>query len=178
MSTTRAVKWAESLLENPISLGDEYGNLVLSLGISQQQTTTASQRPSEIDCLSRSSQDDGLKVPGHCCIGSPPHDNPASEPKSGSRKACSTCHERKVQCDVSQLGSPCTNCRKASLECTLHERRRRRADVELRQTGTSSLLEGTATTSSQSAEVVPDKVRKPQRSDTRTMHTNSSTLAL
>ena len=149
------VKWAESLLDNPISLGDEYGNLVLSLGISQQQTTAASQRPSEIDCLSRSSQDDQLKDPGRSCIGSP-HDNLASEPKSRSRKACSTCHDRKVKCDVSQLGSPCTNCRKASLECTLHERRRRRADVESRQLGISLLLEGTANTTSQSAEVVPD----------------------
>lgn len=40
-------------------------------------------------------------------------------------KACSSCHMRKVRCDVLRAGQPCTPCRNSSLACKLHERKRR-----------------------------------------------------
>lgn len=39
-------------------------------------------------------------------------------------KACARCHQRKVRCDVSQSGLPCTNCRSDSKVCTINESRR------------------------------------------------------
>jgi hypothetical protein len=38
--------------------------------------------------------------------------------------ACTQCHLRKVRCDVSRFGSPCTNCRADSKVCTIKKSRR------------------------------------------------------
>jgi hypothetical protein len=38
--------------------------------------------------------------------------------------ACTQCHLRKVRCDVSRFGLPCTNCRADSKVCTIKESRR------------------------------------------------------
>lgn len=43
-------------------------------------------------------------------------------------KACSTCHQRKVRCDLSSKGNTqasCSNCRDAGVECKPHIRRRK-----------------------------------------------------
>lgn len=39
----------------------------------------------------------------------------ASRPRA--RIACSDCHRRKVRCNVSMCGQPCTNCRLDGFEC-------------------------------------------------------------
>ncbi|CEJ83047.1 hypothetical protein VHEMI03079 [[Torrubiella] hemipterigena] len=37
--------------------------------------------------------------------------SPAQQGRTRSRIACQTCNRRKVKCDVSQTGAPCSNCR-------------------------------------------------------------------
>ncbi|KAK6078440.1 fungal specific transcription factor domain-containing protein [Seiridium cupressi] len=47
-------------------------------------------------------------------------------PQATSRQACAQCHIRKVKCDATEVGFPCTNCRTASREdCRLHLKRKR-----------------------------------------------------
>ena len=41
------------------------------------------------------------------------------QPRKRARVACHLCHERKVRCDASIVGSPCTNCRLDDHICTL-----------------------------------------------------------
>ncbi|KAL2371417.1 hypothetical protein RJ035_006126 [Blastomyces gilchristii] len=43
----------------------------------------------------------------------------SQRPRKRARMACTWCHERKVRCDVSIHGSPCTNCRLDGHECTI-----------------------------------------------------------
>ncbi|EMC99260.1 hypothetical protein BAUCODRAFT_396759 [Baudoinia panamericana UAMH 10762] len=47
-----------------------------------------------------------------------------------SAKACSTCHSRKVRCDIGVVGPICSNCSKAGAECIPHVRKRKR-DLDL-----------------------------------------------
>ncbi|KEF58806.1 uncharacterized protein A1O9_03649 [Exophiala aquamarina CBS 119918] len=50
-----------------------------------------------------------------------------SPPKTS--KACGTCHQRKVRCDLSSTGNThasCSNCRDAGVECKPHIRKRKR----------------------------------------------------
>jgi hypothetical protein len=55
------------------------------------------------------------------------HDN--NPRKKRAVKACIACRERKVRCDVSRTGLPCTNCVANHRNCLTKERiRRRRAD--------------------------------------------------
>lgn len=46
--------------------------------------------------------------------------------KRRASKACSTCHTRKVRCDVLEVGLPCTKCRVNKFECAIKGRRKRR----------------------------------------------------
>lgn len=39
-------------------------------------------------------------------------------PRRRARIACELCHQRKVRCDVSVVGTPCTNCRLDSHSCS------------------------------------------------------------
>ncbi|OCK76363.1 hypothetical protein K432DRAFT_396511 [Lepidopterella palustris CBS 459.81] len=39
-------------------------------------------------------------------------------------KACKSCRDRKVKCDVTEDGSPCTNCRRGDRECTVPNHKR------------------------------------------------------
>ena len=39
-----------------------------------------------------------------------------------ARAACVTCHQRKVRCDGSIVGTPCTNCRLDTLDCCMRPR--------------------------------------------------------
>lgn len=41
-------------------------------------------------------------------------------------KACTSCHSRKIRCDVLKTGLPCTKCQLHGFECALAERKRRR----------------------------------------------------
>lgn len=43
-----------------------------------------------------------------------------------SRKACYSCHARKVRCDVTHRGAPCTNCKDDHVPCIIRERKNRR----------------------------------------------------
>ncbi|KIV77997.1 hypothetical protein PV11_09765 [Exophiala sideris] len=43
------------------------------------------------------------------------------------RRACVDCHARKVKCDGATNGFPCSNCKSAHVECTVADRRKRRA---------------------------------------------------
>ncbi|KAF7532652.1 hypothetical protein G7054_g7762 [Neopestalotiopsis clavispora] len=51
----------------------------------------------------------------------------ATPPQSASkRQACVPCHVRKVKCDATEIGFPCSNCQSASREdCRLHLKRKR-----------------------------------------------------
>ena len=46
--------------------------------------------------------------------------------KRRASKACSCCRSRKVRCDVTESGIPCTNCRLDEVECLVTEGKRRR----------------------------------------------------
>lgn len=43
-----------------------------------------------------------------------------------ARHACLDCRARKVRCDVSVTGTPCTNCKLDDHECTIQRRKTRR----------------------------------------------------
>ncbi|KAH8686039.1 hypothetical protein BGZ60DRAFT_107588 [Tricladium varicosporioides] len=54
-------------------------------------------------------------------------------PRKRARVACHLCHARKVRCDVSVVGTPCTNCRLDAHSCStrpLTARGKRRVDFE------------------------------------------------
>ncbi|EXJ84241.1 hypothetical protein A1O3_04908 [Capronia epimyces CBS 606.96] len=42
------------------------------------------------------------------------------------KRACVDCHARKVKCDGAINGFPCSNCKSASVQCTVAERRKRK----------------------------------------------------
>lgn len=46
--------------------------------------------------------------------------------KKRAGRACILCRARKVRCDVVLNGTPCTNCRLDSLDCTIPKNRRHR----------------------------------------------------
>lgn len=53
----------------------------------------------------------------------------ATLPKHGrprASKACSSCHVRKVRCDVLSRGHPCTQCDESGFRCEVNERKKRR----------------------------------------------------
>ncbi|OQV01254.1 Fungal Zn2-Cys6 binuclear cluster domain-containing protein, partial [Cladophialophora immunda] len=41
-------------------------------------------------------------------------------------RACITCHNRKVRCDVSRKGTPCSNCSRAAVVCSVDDRGKER----------------------------------------------------
>ncbi|KAL4793247.1 fungal-specific transcription factor domain-containing protein [Aspergillus venezuelensis] len=60
---------------------------------------------------------------------------PKKEPNARSRRAaraCARCHSRKVRCDGSITGFPCTNCRLDGRSCTLHSGKRDKEKQMLR----------------------------------------------
>ena len=46
--------------------------------------------------------------------------------KRRAAKACQCCRARKVRCNVTEHGAPCTNCRLDEVECIVSEGRRKR----------------------------------------------------
>lgn len=58
---------------------------------------------------------------------------------SRSIKACSSCHTRKVRCDMERAGLPCTKCREGGFDCTAHDRKRRQTKAS-RQTDDDSSI--------------------------------------
>ncbi|KAL4943488.1 hypothetical protein BDV06DRAFT_221148 [Aspergillus oleicola] len=61
--------------------------------------------------------------------------HPKKEPNARSRRAaraCARCHSRKVRCDGSITGFPCTNCRLDGRSCTLHSGKRDKEKQMLR----------------------------------------------
>ncbi|KAF7550495.1 hypothetical protein G7Z17_g5671 [Cylindrodendrum hubeiense] len=59
---------------------------------------------------------------------SPSKDSAAQ--KRRATKACSSCHTRKVRCDMLEVGLPCTKCQAHGFECSVAERKRRRRKGE------------------------------------------------
>jgi len=55
-------------------------------------------------------------------------DNPAPPRpvKRRASKACQCCRARKVRCNVTEHGAPCTNCRLDEVECIVSESRRKK----------------------------------------------------
>lgn len=51
--------------------------------------------------------------------------------KRRAAKACLSCRTRKVRCDYSTQGSPCSNCRQDRFECVAIERKKRKKSVNL-----------------------------------------------
>ena len=52
---------------------------------------------------------------------------PATRPvKRRASKACQCCRARKVRCNVTEHGAPCTNCRLDEVECIVSESRRKK----------------------------------------------------
>ena len=52
-----------------------------------------------------------------------------SQPRAVKRrasKACQCCRARKVRCNVTEHGAPCTNCRLDEVECIVSESRRKK----------------------------------------------------
>ncbi|KAK7541440.1 hypothetical protein IWX46DRAFT_189834 [Phyllosticta citricarpa] len=45
--------------------------------------------------------------------------------KRRASKACQCCRARKVRCNVTEHGAPCTNCRLDEVECIVSESRRK-----------------------------------------------------
>ncbi|KAJ3535260.1 hypothetical protein NM208_g7209 [Fusarium decemcellulare] len=45
-------------------------------------------------------------------------------------KACSSCHMRKVRCDVARAGLPCTKCKDSGFDCVIQPRKKRRRNVD------------------------------------------------
>lgn len=52
-----------------------------------------------------------------------PHARPV---KRRASKACQCCRARKVRCNVTEHGAPCTNCRLDEVECIVSESRRKK----------------------------------------------------
>lgn len=48
---------------------------------------------------------------------------------SHSIKACSSCHTRKVRCDMDRVGLPCTKCQQDGFDCAAHDRKQRQAKM-------------------------------------------------
>lgn len=46
--------------------------------------------------------------------------------KRRASKACQCCRARKVRCNVTEHGAPCTNCRLDEVECIVSESRRKK----------------------------------------------------
>jgi Fungal Zn(2)-Cys(6) binuclear cluster domain len=46
--------------------------------------------------------------------------------KRRASKACQCCRSRKVRCNVTEHGAPCTNCRLDEVECIVSESRRKK----------------------------------------------------
>jgi hypothetical protein len=46
--------------------------------------------------------------------------------KRRASKACRCCRARKVRCNVTEHGAPCTNCRLDEVECVVSESRRKK----------------------------------------------------
>lgn len=150
-SAGKANIWAESLLSDPVKLSDDYGNLIHSLGVSQQQRSDEARQVLPKDTAFKQTPAEASPAHGNRAHDVHQSSNPAKKTNRGrtagsSRSACSTCHVRKVKCDISQSRNPCSNCRKMSLECKLHERRRRPANIESTESGTSSWTGSAVTT--------------------------------
>jgi len=47
--------------------------------------------------------------------------------KRRASKACQCCRSRKVRCNVTEHGAPCTNCRLDEVECIVSESRRKKS---------------------------------------------------
>ncbi|KAJ0419597.1 fungal-specific transcription factor domain-containing protein [Aspergillus carlsbadensis] len=52
--------------------------------------------------------------------------DPAAAKRKRSRVACDFCHSRKVRCDLTVTGAPCTNCRLDKQSCFVRESRHKR----------------------------------------------------
>lgn len=66
----------------------------------------------------------------------PPHGRSV---KRRASKACQCCRARKVRCNVTEHGAPCTNCRLDEVECIVSESRRKKS--VLPKTHSSFLIE-------------------------------------
>lgn len=55
-----------------------------------------------------------------------------------SKVACRTCNHRKVRCNVSQVGIPCSNCSNDSAACEVLPRKKHRQVVSKEQEGRDS----------------------------------------
>lgn len=51
--------------------------------------------------------------------------------KRRASKACQCCRARKVRCNVTEHGAPCTNCRLDEVECIVSESRRKKSVIAL-----------------------------------------------
>lgn len=52
--------------------------------------------------------------------------------KRRASKACQCCRARKVRCNVTEHGAPCTNCRLDEVECIVSESRRKKSVSKVR----------------------------------------------
>ncbi|KAH7414370.1 hypothetical protein DE146DRAFT_33371 [Phaeosphaeria sp. MPI-PUGE-AT-0046c] len=51
--------------------------------------------------------------------------------KRRASKACQCCRARKVRCNVTEHGAPCTNCRLDEVECIVSESRRKKPTLRV-----------------------------------------------
>src|ERR1700760_3493796 len=66
---------------------------------------------------------------------------PTRPVKRRASKACQCCRTRKVRCNVTEHGAPCTNCRLDEVECIVSESRRKKyVAATLRINGAAELI--------------------------------------
>src|ERR1700761_3761770 len=53
--------------------------------------------------------------------------HPTRPVKRRASKACQCCRTRKVRCNVTEHGAPCTNCRLDEVDCIVSESRRKKS---------------------------------------------------
>lgn len=51
-------------------------------------------------------------------------DNSGKKAGRRSRVACKPCNQRKIRCDVTQIGPPCTNCQHETAVCEILPRKK------------------------------------------------------
>ncbi|KAL5342223.1 fungal-specific transcription factor domain-containing protein [Aspergillus crustosus] len=79
--------------------------------------------------------------------------DPISARRKRSRVACDFCHSRKVRCDLTLTGAPCTNCRLDKHSCFVRESRNKRPRRPAPRNDAAQRRSSTAATASQSGEV-------------------------
>ncbi|KAK1915502.1 hypothetical protein P3342_003312 [Pyrenophora teres f. teres] len=94
--------------------------------------------------------------------------------KRRASKACQCCRARKVRCNVTEHGAPCTNCRLDEVECIVSESRRKKKwskdDDQASENASSTATTTTTTTRKIASRDALDGVQSLQSASSRASH--------